>query len=144
MPNILMTFQWGHPNGRTKYTIDSLPASGLTSRLYDWSVTSEHLGFLFLFSSLVFFVVVPCGRLSYLYVGRTPRYPSWPWFHYSLYRCHLHRSLQTRLPYSLYCNLPKSQITRLQQIQNSLARATGKAPKSWHIISIYALFTGSK
>jgi len=29
-----------------------------------WSVSSEHVGFLFLFSSLVFFVVVPCGRLS--------------------------------------------------------------------------------
>jgi len=26
-------------------TIDSLPASGLTTRLYDWSVSSEHLGF---------------------------------------------------------------------------------------------------
>jgi len=26
-------------------TIDSLPASGLTPRLYDWSVSSEHLGF---------------------------------------------------------------------------------------------------
>jgi len=31
---------------------------------------------------------------------------------------------------SLYHNLPKSQITRLQQIQNSLARAVVKAPKS--------------
>jgi len=28
-------------------TIDSLPASGLTPRLYDWSVSSEHLGFYF-------------------------------------------------------------------------------------------------
>jgi len=28
-------------------TIDSLPASGLTPRLYDWSISSEHLGFLF-------------------------------------------------------------------------------------------------
>jgi len=27
-------------------TIDSLPASGLTPRLYDWSVSSDHLGFL--------------------------------------------------------------------------------------------------
>ena len=27
--------------------IDSLPASGLTPRLYDWSVSSEHLGFYF-------------------------------------------------------------------------------------------------
>jgi len=31
---------------------------------------------------------------------------------------------------SRYHNLPKSQITRLQQIQNSLARAVVKAPKS--------------
>jgi len=28
-------------------TIDSIPASGLTPRLYDWSVSSEHLGFYF-------------------------------------------------------------------------------------------------
>ena len=26
-------------------TIDSLPASGLTPRLYDWTVSCEHLGF---------------------------------------------------------------------------------------------------
>ena len=32
-------------------TIDSLPASGLTPRLYDWSVSSERLGF-FIFSFL--------------------------------------------------------------------------------------------
>ena len=37
---------------------------------------------------------------------------------------------------SLYHNLPKSQITRLQQIQNSLARAVVKAPKSSHITPI--------
>jgi len=36
-------------------TIDSLPASGLTPRLYDWSVSSEHL---FLF--LVFFISLFC------------------------------------------------------------------------------------
>jgi len=34
-------------------TIDSLPASGLTPRLYDWSVSSEQF-FYFYFSSLVF------------------------------------------------------------------------------------------
>jgi len=37
---------------------------------------------------------------------------------------------------SLYYNLPKSQITRLQLIQNSLARALVKAPKSCHITAI--------
>ena len=38
-------------------TIDSLLASGLTLRLYDWTVSSEHLSFYFQFlSSLVFFV----------------------------------------------------------------------------------------
>ena len=36
---------------------------------------------------------------------------------------------------SLYHNLPKSQIARLQQIQNSLARAVVKAPKTCHITS---------
>jgi len=37
---------------------------------------------------------------------------------------------------SLYYNLPKSQITRLQQIQNSLARAVVKTPKSCHITPV--------
>jgi len=37
---------------------------------------------------------------------------------------------------SLYYNLRKSQIIRLQQIQNSLARAVVKAPKSCHITPI--------
>jgi len=37
---------------------------------------------------------------------------------------------------SLYYNLPKSQITRLQQIQNSLARAVVKSPKICHITPI--------
>jgi len=36
---------------------------------------------------------------------------------------------------SLYYNPPKSQITHLQQIQNSLARAAVNAPKSCHITS---------
>jgi len=36
----------------------------------------------------------------------------------------------------LYYNLPKSQITRLQQIQNSLARAVVKALKSCHITPV--------
>ena len=38
--------------------------------------------------------------------------------------------------HSLYHNLPKSQITRLQQTQNSLARAVVNAPKSSHITPI--------
>ena len=37
---------------------------------------------------------------------------------------------------SLYYNLPKSQITRLQLIQNSLTRAVVKAPKFCHITHI--------
>ena len=37
---------------------------------------------------------------------------------------------------SLYYNLPKSQINRLQQIQNCLARTVIKAPKSSHITPI--------
>jgi len=43
--------------------------------------------------------------------------------------------VHSKLDYSLslYHNLPKSQITRLQQIQNSLAHAVAKAPKSSHI-----------
>ena len=43
--------------------------------------------------------------------------------------------VHSKLDYSLslYHNLPKSQITRLQQIQNSLAHAVAKAPKCSHI-----------
>ena len=37
---------------------------------------------------------------------------------------------------SLYYNLPKSQITRLQQIQNSLARVVVTTPKCYHITHI--------
>jgi len=37
---------------------------------------------------------------------------------------------------SLYYNLPKSQITRLQQIHNSLARVVVKTPKCCHITPI--------
>ena len=37
---------------------------------------------------------------------------------------------------SLYYNLPKSQITRLQQIQNSLARVVVKTPKCCNITPI--------
>jgi len=44
--------------------------------------------------------------------------------------------------HSLYYKLPKSQLSCLQQIQNSLARTVVKAPKSCHITP-YALFTGS-
>jgi len=35
---------------------------------------------------------------------------------------------------SLYYKLPESQLSRLQQIQNSFARTVVKAPKSCHII----------
>ena len=47
-------------------------------------------------------------------------------------------TVHSKLDYcnSLYHNLPKFQITRLQQIQNSLAPAVVKAPKSSHITSI--------
>jgi len=50
----------------------------------------------------------------------------------------LHSIVHSKHDYcnSLYYNLPKSWITRLQQTQNSLARAVVKAPKSCHIIPI--------
>ena len=46
--------------------------------------------------------------------------------------------VQSKLDYcnSLYYSLPKSQITRLQQVQNSLARAVVKSLKSCHITPI--------
>ena len=47
-------------------------------------------------------------------------------------------NVHSKLDYcnSLYQNLPKCQITRLQQIQNSLARAVVKAPKFSHTTPI--------
>ena len=47
--------------------------------------------------------------------------------------------VHSKIDYSnyLYYKLPKSQLlSRLQQIQNSLARTVVKAPKSCHITSI--------
>jgi len=46
--------------------------------------------------------------------------------------------IHSKLDYcnSLYDNLPKSQITCLQLIQNSLSRAVVKAPKSCHITPV--------
>jgi len=41
---------------------------------------------------------------------------------------------------SLYYNLPDSQLNRLQHIQNSLARAVVRAPKSSHFIPILNWF----
>jgi len=40
-----------------------LPQPTLTPRLYDWCVSSEHLGFIFRFF-ISLFCLVPCGRLS--------------------------------------------------------------------------------
>jgi len=45
-------------------------------------------------------------------------------------------STQNSTTVTLYYNLPKSQINRLQQIQNCLARTVVKAPKSAHITPI--------
>ena len=52
------------------------------------------------------------------------------------YACTIATSIvHSKLDYcnSLYYKLPKSQLSRLQQIQNSLARTGTKAPKSCHI-----------
>jgi len=52
------------------------------------------------------------------------------------YACTIATSIvHSKLDYcnSLYYKLPKSQLSRLQQIQNSLARTVTKAPKSCHI-----------
>ena len=55
--------------------------------------------------------------------------------------CHTATSIvHSKLDYcnSLYYQLPKSQLSRLQQIQNSFARTVMKAPKSCHITYIPA------
>ena len=43
---------------------------------------------------------------------------------------------------SLYFNLPKTQINRLQHIQNSLARTVANTPKYSHYHQFLNLFTG--
>jgi len=49
----------------------------------------------------------------------------------------LHLSFTPNLTTATLCyKLPKSQLSRLQQIQNSLARTVVKAPKSCHITPI--------
>jgi len=54
--------------------------------------------------------------------------------------------VQSKLDYcnSLYYKLPKSQLSRLQQVQDFLARTVAKDHKSCHITPIYALSIGSK
>jgi len=49
-----------------------------------------------------------------------------------------------RISSSLYYNLPKSQVTHLQQIQTSLARAVVKVAKRVLSLPSCALSTGSK
>jgi len=46
--------------------------------------------------------------------------------------------------YSLYYNLPQSQIKIFQNIQNSFARAVTRTPKSSHITPVLNLYIGSK
>jgi len=53
-----------------------------------------------------------------------------------MYHCYLYRPLQTYYCNSLYYKFPKSQLSRLQQIQNSLARTVVKAPTNCHITPI--------
>ena len=45
---------------------------------------------------------------------------------------------------SLYYNLPNSQLNRLQQTQNCLARTVVKAPKSSHITPILSALAQDK
>jgi len=54
--------------------------------------------------------------------------------------------VHSKLDYSnsLYYNLPQSQIKRLQNIQNSLARAVTRMPKSSHITLFSNLNNGPK
>jgi len=74
----------------------------------------------------------------------------YPYYHIRQFRCirpYLDSSIACTIATSIvhskldYCNsvyykLPKSQLSRLQQIQNSLARTVMKAPKSCHITPI--------
>ena len=75
-----------------------------------------------------------CLQILLLQYSSASQYPSIPRYQNCLHYHHFHCSLvnHSKLDYcnSLYHNLSKSQITRLQQIQNSLARAVVKAPKS--------------
>ena len=61
------------PLSQTFPTMDSISAPGLTPRTLLLTVSSEHLGvylfFVFFVSSLLFSRLVPCGRLSWLFVS---------------------------------------------------------------------------
>jgi len=65
-------------------------------------------------------------------------YPSIPRYQNSFHHRHFHCSLQARLLQLSITTCPslRSDITRHQQIQNSLARAVVKAPQSSHITPI--------
>jgi len=76
-----------------------------------------------------------CLQVVLLPYLSTLLYPSIPLYLNSFHHRHFHCSVQAWL-LQLYHNLPKSQITQLQQIQNSLARAVVKASKSSHITPI--------
>ena len=60
----------------------------------------------------------------------SPTHTPCPWLQYSPH--HWHILVHSKLDYcnSLYCGLPKTQLTRLQHIQNSLARTVVAAPRS--------------
>ena len=65
----------------------------------------------------------------------------YPRFQNNFYDCYFHRSLQA-ICNSPYYNLPKSQMTRIQEIEYSLARDVVKDPKSFiPLPSIYTLFS---
>ena len=72
------------------------------------------------------------------------RRPKWLYFDSKTANTIAASIVHSKLDYcnSLYYNLPKSQINRIQQIQNCLARTVVKAPKSSHITPI--LCTGSR
>ena len=77
-----------------------------------------------------------CLQILLLQYSSASLYPSVPRFQNSYHHHHFHRSLKAWLLQLSHHNLPKSQITRLKQIQNSLAHAVVKTPKSSHITPI--------
>jgi len=60
MPNVMVAL----PN-----TVGALCSTPQSLADAHWTVSSEHLRFMFLVSSLFFFVWFPCGRLSWLHVS---------------------------------------------------------------------------
>ena len=134
-PRWLQILQHGTPprlNFCSLVSVNNLPKS--TTHSLNTTHSARNIGFIF--DKHFFWPDLICLQILLLPYSSTLLYPSLPRYQNSLHHCT--SVVHSKLDYcnSLCHNLPKSQVTRLQQIQNSLARAAVKVPKSNHITPI--------